>query len=388
MVRTALSISLLVSLANSALAANDPDEDKAPKRFSMAAVAANTPRYDKTPSLNALPVSGLLERAAKSSLGPTEAGLLRAVADLVDKEQAAVDRVSPAADANSVIAAEPAPLAVPAARSTSARMVPPPDQRKRLVFRLRNAPVVDVAKAIEDFLDCERKVRRYENNANPNRAVLVPEPLSNSLLISGTPETVASLTELIAELDADPDMVMVEVCIAEQLPPSRDGQADDEDSDDATMESAPHMEEDGAAWLAWAKTHGRLDVLSRPQVITLDNQPAFIYVGRRVPTSGPKPGTDAPAKGNQIEQAEVGLSVGLTPRISPEGLVVMELDVERTEVIDGHRAAGPIIGKTSAQTIISAKDGETVVLGGLIHRTEDGQGSLIIAVTPRVNPKR
>jgi len=285
-------------------------------------------------------------------------------------------------------------------------MAPPPDQRKRLVFRLRNAPVVDVAKAIEDFLDSERKVRRYEDTSNPNRVVLVPEPLSNSLLISGTPETVASLTELIAELDTEPDMVMVDVCIAELLLPSRDDRSGDGVSDDSAMEKAPHMEKDGAAWLAWAKNHDRLDVLGRPQIMTLDNQPAFIKIGRTVPASVPKPGTDASAKGNQIQQAEVGLTVGVTPRISPEGLVVMELDVEHSTdasleglmttqldaehatVANGDRAVGSIIRKTTAQTTISAKNGQTVVLGGLVHRSEDDRRSLIIAVTPRVNPKR
>ena len=122
--------------------------------------------------------------------------------------------------------------------------------------------------------------------------------------------------------------------------------------------------------------------------MTLDNQPAFIKIGTTVPTGAPRPGMDGPAQGTQIEQTEVGLSVGVTPRVSPEGLVVMELDVERATVVNGNGLAGPIIGKTTAQTTISAKDGQTIVLGGLIRRAEDGHRSLIIAVTPRVNPKR
>ncbi len=104
MIKTALSISLLVSLTTLALAANAPGEDKKPARFSTSTVAANSARDDKSPKLNALPVSELLGRVAESSLGPNETSLLRAVADLVDKEQAAVTRVSPAADADSVIA--------------------------------------------------------------------------------------------------------------------------------------------------------------------------------------------------------------------------------------------------------------------------------------------
>jgi len=370
MIKTALSISLFVSLTLPALAASDPREGRVSKP-------------------NALPVSELLERTAKSPLGPAEAGLLRAVADLVDKEQAAGARGSRTADSDSDIAPLPAPVAVRAMRSTPAPVASPRDQRKRLVFRLRNAPVIDVAKALEEFLESEKKVRRAcEKVPKSNCAVFVPEPLSNSLLISGTPEVVDSLTELIAELDAERDLVMVDVCIAELLPPSRDGRADDGMSDDSAKEEAPHMEKDWAAWLAWAKNHGRLDVLGRPQIMTLDNQPAFIEVRRTAPAVEPKLGTDASAKGNQIERTEVWLSVNLTPRISPEGLVVMELDVEHARDVTEHRAAGPIIGKTSAQTTISAKDGQTVVLAGLMRRAEDGQGSLIIAVTPRINPKR
>ena len=109
-----------------------------------------------------------------------------------------------------------------------------------------------------------------------------------------------------------------------------------------------------------------------------------------MPAGAPKPGTDGPAKGNQIEQTEVGLTVGLTPRISPEGLVVMELDVEHASVVNRDGATGPIIGKTIVQTTISAKDGQTIVIGGLTRRAADGHRhrQLIIAVTPRVNPKR
>ena len=133
---------------------------------------------------------------------------------------------------------------------------------------------------------------------------------------------------------------------------------------------------------------GRLKVLGRPEIMTLDNQPACIKTGTTVSAIAPRPGKDDPAEGDPIEQKEVALTVGLTPRVSPEGLVVMQLDVEHTTVVDPDGAVGPIIGKTTAQTTISAEDGQTIVLGGMMHRAEDGQRSLVIAVTPRVNPNR
>ena len=85
MIKTALSISLLVGITFPAPAADDAEKGKTPK-----------------PS--ALSVSELLERAAKSPLGPGEAGLLRAVADLLDKEKAARTHCSATVRSKSAIA--------------------------------------------------------------------------------------------------------------------------------------------------------------------------------------------------------------------------------------------------------------------------------------------
>lgn len=63
----------------------------------------------------------------------------------------------------------------------------------------------------------------------------------------------------------------------------------------------------------------------------------------------------------------------------------MELDVEHAAMVRRDAAGEPIIGKTTVQTTISAKDGQTVVVGGLTQRSADGHRQLIIAVTPRVN---
>ncbi len=60
-----------------------------------------------------------------------------------------------------------------------------------------------------------------------------------------------------------------------------------------------------------------MEILSRPQVMTLDNQPAFIQVGERVPRIV---GTSINQVGqvNNIELENVGLILGVTPRISPD----------------------------------------------------------------------
>ena len=125
------------------------------------------------------------------------------------------------------------------------------------------------------------------------------------------------------------------------------------------------------------KEERRINVLSRPQVMTLDNQPAFIQVGQRVPRVTGTQTNEAGGLTNTVTLENVGLILGVTPRISPDGLVVMEIDAEKSEVgpeadgipisiSEGQTIRSPRINTTTAQTTVSALDGQTVVLGGLI----------------------
>lgn len=125
----------------------------------------------------------------------------------------------------------------------------------------------------------------------------------------------------------------------------------------------------------------RLEILSRPQVLTLDNQQAFIQVGQRIPRITEANVTQFGFQtGVTIEN--VGLILGVTPRISPEGNVVMELDAEKSKLRpedegipisvaqDGSVIRSPIVDTITAQATVSAADGETIILGGLINKEE------------------
>ena len=354
--------------------------------FALRACAADGTEQGKPHGANALPIHAILEQVAKSPLGPGEARLLRALADLIEKEQDAGSQLSAAPSPAPAIASEPA---------STARQVPQPTPaekaaatQQRLFIRLRHVPAADVAKAVQRFLDSFQKSQRsHEQISDSNRAIIVCEPVSNSLLISATPQMADDLTKLISQLDVSPPMVTVDVCIAELRPRSCEGNADRGASHPSATEKTPSMKKDGAAWLAWAKKQGRLEVLSRPQVMTLDNQPALIQIGTAMPIAVPAPGSDGPAKG-PIKQPEVGLTVGLTPRISPNGLIFVDLDVERVSVVKRDGAVGPTLGKSTVQATVSATDGQTIVVGALTENAEEGHGPMIIALTPRVNPKR
>lgn len=361
--------------------------------FARESPAAESSENGKAQKPNAVAVSQLLKQAAKSPLGPGEARLLRAVAELVEKEQAATVHRGPTTSLQPPVPAEPSTLAP----QPSPPMPGPAEQRKRLAIRLSHVPVADVVKALEGSFDSEQRFRSGSDlTPHPDRVVLVPEPVTNSLLISGTPKTVNSLMGLIAKLDIRPDSVMAQICIANFVILKRDAKSDAGLSDVLAAPPAPSMGKDGAAWLAWAKEHGRLEVLSRPQIMTLVNQPAMIRIGTALPrgapkasTSGPpRPSTAGPAKLDGSEPTEAGVTIGVTPSISPEGLIVIELDIEQTSLVNRDEAGAPIIATTKMQTTISAKDGQTVIVGGVLQRSEDAHRRLIIAVTPRVNPAR
>jgi hypothetical protein len=114
--------------------------------------------------------------------------------------------------------------------------------------------------------------------------------------------------------------------------------------------------------------------------MTLDNQPAFIQVGQRVPRIVSSTVTQI-GQINNVTLENVGLILGVTPRISPTGTVVMEIDAEQSKVgpeeegipvsisASGAVVRSPRIDTRTAQTTVAARSGETIILAGLITKS-------------------
>ena len=73
------------------------------------------------------------------------------------------------------------------------------------------------------------------------------------------------------------------------------------------------------------KTQGRIDVLSRPQVTTLDNQQARVFVGQNYPLLLGSNVTATGVINNNIQYQAVGVELLVTPKITPDGRVIMRL---------------------------------------------------------------
>jgi general secretion pathway protein D len=129
-------------------------------------------------------------------------------------------------------------------------------------------------------------------------------------------------------------------------------------------------------------TNGKLDVLSRPYILASDNQLASITVGQEVPFITNSRTTDTGQTINTIEYQDVGIILNVTPHINPDGLVIMDVSPEisqltGTSVPISDNASAPVIAKRSADSRVGVRNGHTIVIGGLM---EDRKTSTISKV--------
>ncbi|ABK06816.1 MULTISPECIES: type II secretion system secretin GspD [Burkholderia cepacia complex] len=115
------------------------------------------------------------------------------------------------------------------------------------------------------------------------------------------------------------------------------------------------------------------NVLSTPNLITLDNEEAKIVVGQNVPIatgsySNLTSGTTSNAF-NTYDRRDVGLTLHVKPQITDGGILKLQLYTEDSAVVAGTTNAqtGPTFTKRSIQSTILADNGEIIVLGGLMQ---------------------
>jgi general secretion pathway protein D len=131
----------------------------------------------------------------------------------------------------------------------------------------------------------------------------------------------------------------------------------------------------GALAQALSSTSGT-NILSTPNLVTLDNEEAKIVVGQNVPFvtgSFTSTGTGTTSPFQTIERKDVGITLKIKPQIGENGTVRMTIYQESSSVATttavGTDNAGPTTNKRSIESTIVVDDGQIVVLGGLIEDT-------------------
>ncbi|MDR1963364.1 MAG: hypothetical protein LBQ50_06265 [Planctomycetaceae bacterium] len=318
------------------------------------------------------------------------------------------------------------------------------NNRKVMVLKLVNIPVSQVATAIQDYVTNERQIEIQNSSSyypqSPREqylkeVVVVPEAISNTLIVSTTPRYYAQIRKIVHELDERPFMVAIQVLIAEvSLENNKElgielGLQDSLLFDRSLLSSgAPspgflfsnptlglplgnvnsgtvgtqgitslgvnRARTDGIGGFTFSASsesvsvliraleqQRKLRVLSRPQITAMHNVEATLQVGQKVPYI-----TDVNSSYNTMTSStdylDVGVILDVTPRITADGMIVMNIYTEKSKV--GSEADGipiyssgtsvirsPKVDITKAQTTVSAMDGQTIIFAGLITEEKE-----------------
>ncbi|WER45816.1 type II secretion system secretin GspD [Cupriavidus sp. WKF15] len=124
-------------------------------------------------------------------------------------------------------------------------------------------------------------------------------------------------------------------------------------------------------------SNGSVNLLSTPNLITLENEEAKILIGQNIPiTTGSYAQTGGAASVTPFQtfdRKDVGITLRVRPQITDGGLVKMQIFQESSSVVPGTltQVQGPTTNVRSIETNVLVDDGQIIVLGGLI---EDSYG--------------
>ena len=125
------------------------------------------------------------------------------------------------------------------------------------------------------------------------------------------------------------------------------------------------------------QSSGDGNVLSTPNLLTLDNEEAKIVIGQNVPFVTGQYTNNNSANGSvnpfqTIERKDVGLTLRVRPQVSENGTVKMTVFQEVSSISDTS-TAGLITNKRSIESSVLVEDGSIVVLGGLLQDDYSGK---------------
>lgn len=241
-----------------------------------------------------------------------------------------------------------------------------------------------------------------DSTASASRVRVIADATSNALLILADEQDYAIIESALRQLDVEPMQVLIEASIIEVklTDDLRYGLEwlirghSDEYTGDATLDfNGPGLAAvtPGFSYVLRKTNEVRLainalaedakiNVLSSPALMVLNNQTATIRVGDEVPIptrqSVSNIDPDAPTV-NEIEYRNTGVLLAVTPRLNGNGLVTMDIDQEVSNVAETTTSDidAPTFLQRHISSSIAINSGETVVLGGLIREQQSNNDS-------------
>ena len=120
--------------------------------------------------------------------------------------------------------------------------------------------------------------------------------------------------------------------------------------------------------LSAQQAQNKLKIVSTPRVLTQDRKEAIIESGTEVPY---QEATSSGATSTSFKKAVLGMTV--TPNITPDGQIIMDIKINKDSVNSDCRATEPCINTQRLNTNVMVEDGGTLILGG-IYQEENSEG--------------
>jgi type II secretory pathway component GspD/PulD (secretin) len=123
--------------------------------------------------------------------------------------------------------------------------------------------------------------------------------------------------------------------------------------------------------IKYLQTIGKTKILSNPTLAAINNHEATIHIGERraYVTTTTTASSTTTTTAEEVTYVDTGIKLSMTPTINDEGYVLLKIRPEISSVIGTIQTSSnneiPIIDTSTAETVVMAKDGATIVLGGL-----------------------
>ncbi|GLX15094.1 hypothetical protein Pstr01_33330 [Pseudomonas straminea] len=250
------------------------------------------------------------------------------------------------------------------------------------VIQLQHLQSDFAEQSVRDVL-ASRADRNTENNTT-GQVLVTPSPTSNALIVTATRPQLDAIKEVVTEIDRPRRQVQITAVVAElsdndfealglnaaatanrlNLSGRSIRSADRSDLGFSLTFSGPSI----SAFLQAVRSSSSSNLLSTPQLLTLNREPASIVVGQNVPfitgktTSGSTPASDP---FQTIVRQDVGVTLQVTPFITPADAIELQVSQSASSVADETRASDIITNTRRILTKVQLKDGQGVMLGGL-----------------------
>jgi type II secretory pathway component HofQ len=199
---------------------------------------------------------------------------------------------------------------------------------------------------------------------------------ANSLVIRGRDSDISDAKELLASIDKLAPQILIESKVMEisqsdskKLGISYGNGTYKFITSKDTKKTSPA--EDLMSTLNALITDGRANVVASPRIATLDNQEALINIGSRIPYAVPV--SSGSTTQWTVDYIDAGVKLKITPQLGQNGYITTFIQPEVSSISEWRTTSAgdfPVISTRNASATVRVKDGETIVIGGLMSETE------------------